>query len=192
MTFKRAFARIIRLISLCSECYDCNVQTARTWFQWLGRFQIWDRLKVSSLFLLASKFSQYGGPAQNDMISMFEWSRLDTIRMFPDPECAQKEPFYPLRLACAWTRAQRPCPANASFSPQASQALCAVLEQWCRQLLPTAGLHRAVMAMWQSLTLDCRGTPIACFRILQVYFAADLLLSCNQHYHVRLSWWLLM
>ena len=39
---------------------------------------IWDRLEVSSLFLSASKSSQYGGPAQNDMISTFERSRLDT------------------------------------------------------------------------------------------------------------------
>jgi len=33
-----------------------------------------------------------------------------------------------------------------------------------------------------------RGTPFACFRVLQVDFAADLLLRCNQHhYHARLS-----
>ena len=40
MTLKLAFARIIRLISPRSECYDCNVWTARTRFQWLGHFQI--------------------------------------------------------------------------------------------------------------------------------------------------------
>jgi hypothetical protein len=41
MTFKPAFSRIIRLISLCSKWYDCNILvTARTGFQQLRRFQI--------------------------------------------------------------------------------------------------------------------------------------------------------
>ena len=163
---------MIRLVSPRSECYDCNVRTARTRFQRLGRFQIvntpwrsactrtglcvnshiapmshncfasfqghplpalfctiWDRLEVSSLFLSASKSSQYGGPAQNDMISTFEQSRLDTSGSHGDVTVAH--------LGLSWDT---------------------------NRLLPySAGV-----------------------------FAADLLLSCNQHYHARLSWRLLM
>ena len=40
MILKLAGSRIIRLISPHSECYDCNVRTARTRFQRLRRFQI--------------------------------------------------------------------------------------------------------------------------------------------------------